>query len=429
MSLLYIIVLVVLLFAGLPVAASLLVVSIGGIIFAGVPLNVVGQRIAFGIDSFTLIAIPMFLLMGNLMNASGVTQRIFDFSVAMVGHWRAGLAQVNIIGSLIFSGMSGSALADAAGLGTVEIRAMTLKGYSPAFAAAITAASATIGPVIPPSTVAVLYAFIADVSIGRMFLAGIIPGLLMTFVLMAIVHWRGKSLVLPEYVKASWNERGRATWKALPALLVPVGLIGGMRTGIFTATEVAAVGALYALVLAAAYYKQTKLSEMVGAFRDTALSTGGIMIIVASANVFAWILARERIPQDVATAVVAMGLSPIVLLLFLNVVILLLGMILDASAILILVTPVIVPALAAVGIDPVHFGMVMIVNMMIGMIHPPIGMALFIVSNIAKAPVMQVALECVPYIIGFLIILLLITFIPQLVLWLPDLVYGPAKVL
>jgi len=425
-SLLYIVVLLILLFAGIPVATSLLIVGIGGIVIAGVPLSILGQRIAFGIDSFTLIAIPMFLLMGNLMNASGVTQRIFDFSVAMVGHWRAGLAQVNIIGSLIFSGMSGSALADAAGLGTVEIRAMTLKGYSPAFAAAITAASATIGPVIPPSTVAVLYAFIADVSIGRMFLAGVIPGLMMTFVLMAIVHYRGKKLDLPTFPKASWPERRIATWKALPALVVPVGLIGGMRTGIFTATEVAAVGALYALLLAAVYWKTTDRKEMLGAFRETALSTGGIMVIVASANVFAWILARERIPQDVAQSVIAMGLSPIVLLLLLNVVILLLGMILDASAILILVTPVIVPALAAVGIDPVHFGMVMIVNMMIGMIHPPVGMALFIVSNIAKAPVMQVALETVPYIVGFLIILLLITLVPQLVLWLPDLVYGPA---
>ena len=424
MSLLYIVVLLILLFAGIPVATSLLIVGIGGILVAGVPLSILGQRLAFGIDS--LIAIPMFLLMGNLMNASGVTQRIFDFSVAMVGHWRAGLAQVNIIGSLIFSGMSGSALADAAGLGTVEIRAMTLKGYSPAFAAAITAASATIGPVIPPSTVAVLYAFIADVSIGRMFLAGVIPGLMMTFVLMAIVHYRGKRLDLPEFPRASWHERRLATWKALPALLVPVGLIGGMRTGIFTATEVAAVGALYALLLAAVYWKTTDRKEMVGAFRETALSTGGIMVIVASANVFAWILARERIPQDITEAVLGMGLSPIAMLLLLNVVILLLGMILDASAILILVTPVIVPAVVAVGIDPVHFGMVMIVNMMIGMIHPPIGMALFIVSNIAKAPVMQVALECVPYIIGFLIVLALITFVPQLVLWLPDLVYGPA---
>lgn len=427
MSLLYIVVLLILLFSGIPVAASLLIVGAGGILIAGVPISILGQRIAFGIDSFTLIAIPMFLLMGNLMNASGVTQRIFDFSVAMVGHWRAGLAQVNIIGSLIFSGMSGSALADAAGLGTVEIRAMTLKGYSPAFAAAITAASATIGPVIPPSTVAVLYAFIADVSIGRMFLAGVIPGLMMVFILMTIVYWRGKKLDLPTFVKANWQERGRATWKALPALVVPIGLIGGMRTGIFTATEVAAVGALYALVLAAVYWKTTDRKEMVGAFRETALSTGGIMIIVASANVFAWILARERIPQDITAAVVDMGLHPIVLLLLLNVVILLLGMILDASAILILVTPVVVPAVVAVGIDPVHFGMVMIVNMMIGMIHPPVGMALFIVSNIAKAPVMQVALECAPYIIGFLVVLLLITFVPQLVLWLPDLVYGPAK--
>jgi tripartite ATP-independent transporter DctM subunit len=426
-SALYVVVLLMLLFSGIPVAASLLIVSIGGILVAGVPLAILGQRIAFGIDSFTLIAIPMFLLMGNLMNASGVTQRIFDFSVAMVGHWRAGLAQVNIIGSLIFSGMSGSALADAAGLGTVEIRAMTLKGYTPAFAAAITAASATIGPVIPPSTVAVLYAFIADVSIGRMFLAGVVPGLIMVFALMVLVHWRGKTLNLPTYVKASWAERGRATWKALPALVVPIGLIGGMRTGIFTATEVAAVGALYALLLAAVYWKTTDRKEMIGAFRETALSTGGIMIIVAAANVFAWILTRERIPQGVAESVIAFNLDPITLLLVLNVLILLLGMILDASAILILVTPVVMPAILAVGIDPVHFGMVLILNMMIGLLTPPVGMALFIVSNIAKAPIATVARETMPYVLAFLVVLLLITFIPQLVLWLPDLVYGPAK--
>ncbi|QQR38426.1 TRAP transporter large permease [Devosia rhizoryzae] len=426
MSLLYIVVLLLLLAAGIPVAASLMIVGIGGVLVAGVPVSIIGQRLAFGIDSFTLIAIPMFLLMGNLMNASGVTQRIFDFSVAMVGHWRAGLAQVNIIGSLIFSGMSGSALADAAGLGTVEIRAMTLKGYSPQFSAAITAASATIGPVIPPSTIAVLYAFIADVSIGRMFLAGVVPGLMMVFTLMVTVYWRGKSLDLPVHVKSTWAERGKATWKAFPALLVPIGLIGGMRTGIFTATEVAAVGVLYALFLAAIYYKDTKGNEMLAAFRETALSTGGIMLIVASANVFAWILAREQIPQDITAAVVEMNLSPIFLLLMVNLILLLLGMILDASAILILVTPVMVPALVAVGVDPVHFGMVMIVNMMVGMITPPVGMALYIVANIAKTPVMDVARECIPFIVGFLVILLVITLMPQLVLWLPDLVYGPS---
>jgi len=426
MSAFYVLGLLVLLFAGVPVAVSLILVGVTGVWLAGVPLAILGQRMAFGLDNFTLIAVPMFLLMGNLMNASGVTQRIFDFAVAMVGHWRAGLAQVNVLGSLVFSGMSGSALADAAGLGTVEIRAMTKKGYTPAFSAAMTAVSATVGPVIPPSTVAVLFAFIADVSVGRLFLAGVVPGLMMVVVQMVIVHWRGKTMVLPVFPRATGVQRLHATWVALPALIVPFFMMGGMRSGIFTATEVAAVGALYALILASFYHRTTSRAELTGAFRDTALSTGGIMLIVASANVFAWILARERIPQEITQAVVAMNLSPWVLLVFLNILLLLLGMILDTAGILILVTPVVVPAVVAVGIDPVHFGMVMIVNMMIGLVTPPVGMALFIVSNISGAPIAAVARECIPFIIGFLVVLLLITFIPELVLWLPDLVYGKA---
>jgi tripartite ATP-independent transporter DctM subunit len=426
MSALYVVGLLALLFAGVPVAASLVLVGVAGVWLAGVPLAILGQRMAFGLDNFTLIAVPMFLLMGNLMNASGVTQRIFDFAVAMVGHWRAGLAQVNVLGSLVFSGMSGSALADAAGLGTVEIRAMTKKGYSPAFAAAMTAVSATVGPVIPPSTVAVLFAFIADVSVGRLFLAGVVPGLMMVAVQMLIVHWRGKSMVLPVFPRATGAQRLRATWVALPALVVPFFMLAGMRSGIFTATEVAAVGALYALILAGFYHRSTSRTELIGAFRDTALSTGGIMLIVASANVFAWILARERIPQEITQAVVALGLSPWMLLVFLNILLLLLGMVLDTAGILILVTPVVVPAVVAVGIDPVHFGMVMIVNMMIGLVTPPVGMALFIVSNISGAPVAAVARECLPFIAGFLLVLVLITFVPQLVLWLPDLIYGKA---
>lgn len=426
MSALYLVGLLALLFAGVPVAVSLILVGVAGVWLAGVPMAILGQRMAFGLDNFTLIAVPMFLLMGNLMNASGVTQRIFDFAVAMVGHWRAGLAQVNVLGSLVFSGMSGSALADAAGLGTVEIRAMTKKGYTPAFAAAMTAVSATVGPVIPPSTVAVLFAFIADVSVGRLFLAGVVPGLMMVVVQMLIVHWRGKSMVLPEFERATGRQRLRATWVALPALAVPFLMMAGMRSGIFTATEVAAVGAVYALILSGFYHRSTSRAEMVGAFRHTALSTGGIMLIVASANVFAWILARERIPQEITEAVLHMGLSPWMLLVLLNILLLLLGMILDTAGILILVTPVVVPAVVALGIDPVHFGMVMIVNMMIGLVTPPVGMALFIVSNISGAPIAAVARECFPFIVGFLVVLVLITFIPQLVLWLPDLVYGVA---
>jgi len=424
MSLLYIIGLIALLFTGVPVAASLIIVGLVGILIAGVPVGMIGQRLAFGIDSFTLIAIPLFLLMGNMMNASGVTTRIYDFAVTMVGHWRAGLAQVNIINSLIFSGMSGSALADAAGMGTIEIRAMKGKGYKASFAASITAASATIGPVIPPSTVAVLYAFIADVSVGRMFMAGVIPGLIMVVVLMIIVRWRARTLDVPIYPRADFVTRTSAAWRALPVLVVPFAMLGGMRTGIFTATEVAAIGALYALVLAGFYWRTTSRSGVVDAFRETALSTGAIMLIVASANVFAWILARERIPQDITALVLGLELSPIQLLLIINLLLLVLGMVLDAAAILILVTPVAVPAVMALGIDPVHFGIVMIVNMMIGMLTPPVGLALFVVSRIADAPIGAVARDALPYVGGFVIVLLLLIFVPELVLWLPDLVYG-----
>ncbi len=426
MSALYGVGLLALLCLGMPVAASLLIVAAAGVLLAAVPLSIVAERLAFGLDNFTLIAIPMFLLMGNLMNASGITQRIFDFAVAMVGHWRGGLAQVNILGSMVFSGMSGSALADAAGLGTVEIRAMVQKGYTPAFAAAITAASATVGPVIPPSTVAVLYAYIADVSVGRMFVAGVIPGLMMVAVQMLIVHWRGLKIVGQSFPRAGTAERIATTWRALPALVCPFILMGGMRVGVFTPTELAAVGVAYALVLALVYHAETSREGMVAAFRDTALSTGSIMLIVAAANVFAWILARERIPQAVTEAVLAMGVEPWMLLILLNLLLLLLGMVLDTAGILILVTPVVVPAVVAVGIDPVHFGMVMIVNMMIGLLTPPVGMALFIVSDIAKVPLTAVVREVLPFIGGFLVVLALITFIPELVLILPDLVYGAA---
>lgn len=426
MTLAYVGALLALLFAGIPVAASMLIVGAGAMWFAGVPLATAGQRLAFGVDNFTLIAVPMFLLMGNLMNASGITKRIFDFAVAMVGHWRAGLAQVNVLGSLVFSGMSGSALADAAGLGSVEIRAMRLKGYSAQFSAAVTAVSATVGPVIPPSTVAVLYAFIADVSVGRLFLAGVVPGLMMVVVQMAIIHHKGKSMQLPTFERATWLQKGRATWLALPALVVPFAMLFGMRSGVFTATEVAAVGALYAVVLAGCYHRSTSRRDVIGAFRETALSTGGIMLIVASANVFAWILARERLPQGITQAILQMQLQPWMLLLVVNLLVLVLGMLLDTAAILVLVTPVVVPALVAVGIDPVHFGMVMIVNMMIGLLTPPMGMALFVVSNISGAPVLAVARECLPFVLGFLVVLAIITFIPETVLWLPDLVYGKA---
>ncbi|GAB5376799.1 MAG: TRAP transporter large permease [Acuticoccus sp.] len=415
------------LLAGLPVAVCILGVGVIAIVAAGVPNSMIVERLVFGLDSFLLIAIPLFLFMGNLMNASGITSRIFTFAEAMVGHWRAGFAQVNVVSSVMFSGMSGSALADAAGLGAIEIKAMRAAGYSAPYAAAVTAASATIGPVIPPSIAAILYAFIADVSVGRMFLAGIVPGLLMAAALMATVWWRARRLDLPRVPKASARVRRETFVRALPALLCPVVLIGGMRSGMFTATELSAVGVIYALALGVFLHHEIKMGDLLAACRETALAAAAIMLIVAAAHVFAWIAAREQIPQTIASAVLAMELSPAMFLLVVNIVLLVLGMILDTTAILILVAPVLAPVTLAVGIDPVHFGIVMIVNMMVGLITPPVGMALFVVARIADAKLWDVTREALPYTVALLGVLVLITYWPGLVLFLPDLVYGVAQ--
>jgi len=416
-----------LLASGLPVAVCILAIGILAILVAGVPTSVVVERFVFGLDSFLLIAIPLFLFMGNLMNASGITTRIFTFAEAMVGHWRAGLAQVNVLSSIMFSGMSGSAIADAAGLGSIEIRAMRNAGYSPAYAAAVTAASSSIGPVIPPSIAAILYAFIADVSVGRMFLAGIVPGFLMGVSLMATVWWRARIRDLPRAPRATWTHRRHTFLLALPALVTPVVLIGGMRSGYFTATELSAVGVVYAFVLGALIHKEVSWRDLLEACRETALTAAGIMLIVAAAHVFAWIAAREQIPQSLAAGILAMELSPVLFLLIVNLTLLFLGMILDTTAILILVAPVLAPVVVALGIDPVHFGVVMIVNMMVGLITPPVGMALFVVARIADADLWDVTREAVPYVLALLGVLVLITLVPEIVLFLPDLVYGVAS--
>lgn len=406
-----------------PIGVALCIVGVAAIYFAGVPMSIVAQRMAFGLDNYSLVAVPLFLLMGNLMNATGITTRLFAFAEVMVGHWRGGLAQVNVLSSLCFAGMSGSALADAAGLGTVEIKAMRNAGYKPGYAAAITAASSTIGPVFPPSITAVLYAFIADVSVGRMFLAGVIPAILMTVALMAMVRIQASRGTLPSRPRADGEARRKATTRALAALLTPILLIGGMRTGLFTPTEVAGVAVLYAVLLGV-IYREVRWRDMLEACRATVVTTGAIMIIVAGANVFAWILAREQVPQGLAELVLHLGLEPWQLLIILNGALLVLGMVIDSAGILILVTPVIVPALAAAGIDPVHFGVVMIVNMMIGLLTPPVGLALFVVSGIAKVPFAEVARAVLPYVAVLLVVLAIITFVPEVVLFLPDLVFG-----
>jgi len=412
-----------LLAVGVPIGLAMAVVALVGVWFAGVPLTIVVQRMAFGLDSFTLVQIPLFLLMGNLMNVSGVTHRIYDLCAALVGHWKAGLAQVNVLGSVVFSGLSGSALADAAGMGTIEIKAMVRHGYTPAFSAAVTAASATLGPIIPPSIAAVIYAFIANVSVGRILMSGIIPGILMAAAMMATIWWRARKQDYPPIPRPPMRKVASDAWRALPALAAPVLLLMGMRTGWFTPTEVAAVAVTYALVLGILYREMT-WRELVASVRDTAIGSGAIMIIVAGAFAFAWILAQQQVPQRFTALVLGYDLSPLAFMLVVNVILLLLGMVLDTAAILLLVTPVVVPAAQAIGIDLVYFGMVMIVNLCIGLIHPPVGMALFVVARTAEVPVHKVAWEALPYVWALLVVLIVLILVPELTLWLPNYVYG-----
>ena len=423
----YTVSLIVLIVLGVPIGITLIMLGATGVWWSGIPINIIAQRMVFGLDSFTLLAIPMFLLMGNLMNATGVTERIFLFASAMVGHWRAGLAHVNVIASGFFAGMSGSAIADAAGLGAVQIRAMREAGYPASYAAAITAAAATMAPVIPPSIASILYAYIADVSVGRMFMAGVIPGLMMGAALMVTIHIMAKGKGYPQAPKRPARERRAAFLVALPALVCPLFLIGGMYSGYFTPTEGSGFGVLYAVILGFLYRKGVKLGIVIEALRDTALTTGAVMIIIAGAHVFAWILTRQQVPQELTRIVLDMGLNRWTFLLVINLVLLVLGMLLDTTAIMLLVTPVIVPAVSALGIDLIHFGMVMIVNMMIGLLTPPVGMALFVVSNLSGVTVEKVALAAFPYIIALTMVLLLITYIPGLVLFVPDLVYGAPR--
>ncbi len=419
----YLVGLLGLLAVGVPIGMAMAIVALAGVWFAGVPPTIIVQRMAFGLDSFTLVQIPLFLLMGNLMNVSGVTHRIYDLCSAMVGHWKAGLAQVNVLGSVMFSGLSGSALADAAGMGTIEIKAMIRHGYTPAFSAAITAASATLGPIIPPSIAAVIYAFIANVSVGRILMSGIIPGILMAIAMMITIHIRARRQDYPPTRRPPVREVARQTWRALPALMAPVLLLAGMRTGWFTPTEVAAVAVVYALALGV-LYRGMSWRDLVEAVRDTALGSGAIMLIVAGAFAFAWILAQQQVPQRFTQLILSNDLSPLEFLFIINIVLLLLGMVLDTAAILLLVTPVVVPAAQAMGVDLVHFGMVMIVNLCIGLIHPPVGMALFVVARTAEVPVHKVAWEALPYVWALLVVLVVLILFPQLTLFLPNLVYG-----
>jgi len=408
----------------MPVAFALGVVAVGWLLLEGAPMITAPQRLMAGADNFALLAVPFFVLAGNLMNTAGITDRIYGFCAAMVGHWRGGLGHVNVVGSIVFSGMSGSAVADAGGLGALEIRAMVREGYRPEFAGALTAASCVVGPIIPPSIPLVLYAVIGNVSIGRLFLGGILPGLVIGACLMLYVWYVAGKEGYPRGRRFTWAERGRAFAHAFLPLLTPAIIMGGMFGGVFTATEAAAVAALYALLLGAVVYRELGWRELLAVFRESMNTTAVVAFIVCAATLFNWVLARERVPQQVAELLLGVSTDPLVMLLLVNLLLFFLGMFMEALAIMVLTVPVLMPVVQQVGIDPVHFGMVITLNLMLGLLHPPMGIGLFVVAKVVNIPYGRLAWATLPFFVPLLGALVLITCFPWITLVLPDLAYG-----
>ncbi len=412
------------LFLGLPLFAGLGLASFAFVWQAGIPLGIVPQRMAQAANSFPLLAAPLFILMGNVMNASGVTERIFRFATAVVGWLRGGLCHANIVASVLFAGMSGSAVADAGGIGTIEIKAMRDAGYDDETAASVTAASATIGPIIPPSLPMVIYAVSADVSIGALFLAGVIPGLLMAGALMALVVIVARRKDLPREPFPGMGLLARAFAEAFLSLLTPVILFGGLISGLFTPTEAAAVAAGYALLLGLVIYRSLPLAHLPRLLAETVETTGVVLALLMTATALAWCLSLSRIPQMLGPMIVATVGDPLLFLLAVNVVLLLVGMVMEAIAAMLVLVPILVPAAAGFGIDPVHFGLIFVLNLMVGTITPPVGIVLFVTARIAGLPFDRLSRAIVPWLAPLVAVLLAVTLHPPLATWLPRLVLG-----
>jgi tripartite ATP-independent transporter DctM subunit len=386
---------------------------------AGYPDFVILHRMAGGIDSFPLLAVPFFILAGNLMNSAGITNRIYDFAVALAGWMRGGLAHVNIIGSVIFAGMSGTAIADAAGLGTIEIKAMKDHGYDTEFAVGVTAASSTLGPIIPPSLPFVIYGMMANVSIGALFLGGVIPGVVMTFLMMAYVYYCARRYGLGRDQVFRWKVLALSFVAAFPALLTPAIIIGGMTFGWFTPTEAAIAACAWAMILGIFLYRSMSLKQFYKVTMDTIETTAGVLLIVAAASLFGWVLTTTRVTEYATEALLAVTDNRYVILLLANVVLLVVGCFLEPIASISILVPVLMPVITKVGIDPVHFGVVMTLNLMIGLLHPPLGMVLFVLSRVARLSVEQTTMAILPWLVPLFIALIAITFIPEITLWLP----------
>ncbi len=404
----------------MPIATTLLITGMVFLAATGiVDPFIAAQRVATGIDSFPLLAIPFFMLAAELMNCAGITDRMFRLAKCIVGAVPGGLAHVNVLASMLFAGMSGSAVADAAGLGRIEIKAMKEDGYDVDFAAAVTAASSTIGPIIPPSISFVIFGLAAGTSIGGLFLGGLIPGVLMGLSLMLLIHIMS---IRRGYGKGSpfkLSEFAVALKEAVLPMMTPILIVGGIVGGIFTPTEAGAFAILYAFILGKFVYRKIDWKDIPEIIFSTAMSAGNVLFIIATSSLLAWILTMQQVPQHLAELVVQWAPEPWKFLMLVNILLLMLGCFMAAAPVIIMLIPVLLPVATIMGIHPIHLGVVMVLNLMVGLITPPVGLCLFVVSDIAQIPVMRVMRALVPFFIPLLAVLLLITFWGDLVMFLP----------
>ena len=416
---------VVLFVFGFPVVLAIGLPCLAYVYANDLPLDLVAQRTLYALDSFPLVAVPVFLFVGSLMTSAGISRYIYRFADTAVGRLPGGLAQVNIFGSLIFSGMSGSALADIGGIGRIEIDAMRSKGFNVPFAAAVTGSSAIIGPIFPPSIPLIIYGTVTGASVLQLLLGGIVPGLLCTAMLMLMAGWLAKRRSFPRAQRwPTARELWRDFWPAAPAIAAPVILIAGMLAGFFTPTEIASVTVLYAVLISSLFYRELTWQGLLAAAYETLRASAAILLIVAVAALFGWILSVEGVPQKLTGLMLSISSNPYVLLGIVNFLLLLVGMFLDSTTAILVIAPIIAKPLIAAGVDPVHLGMIVVFNLMIGLLTPPMGLALYLVADIARISMKEVLRAILPFYIPLAITLALITYVPAITTWIPRLALG-----
>jgi C4-dicarboxylate transporter DctM subunit len=410
-------------FFGLPMGLAMISGSILYLLMRGQDMGIAAEQFLNGMYSnYIMLAVPLFILAAEIMNSGSLSDRLLKWCDALVGRFRGGLAQVNVLQSIVFAGMSGSAVADAAGSGKMMQHMMTKDGkYTPSYAAALTAATAVIGPIIPPSIPMVLYALVADTSIGYLFLGGVVPGLLMSGFLMFQIGITARIKKFPIEPPVPLRQLPKMTWEALPVLMMPVVLMWGIYGGVTTPTEAAAVAAAYALIVSIVVYRSVRLGDFYRSLLTSAKTTASIGMLIAGALVFNYVVTIENIPRSLSMLLLSWDLDPLMFLIIVNIILLILGCVLEGTTILLIIVPVLIPTAQALGIDLVHFGVVVVVNIMLGLITPPYGLLLFIMTRISGSPMKALIADVMPFLIGLLVALGVFTFVPETVLWLPRL--------